>query len=237
MRLHKGKETVLIIPDVQIPFHHKDTFAFLEAIADIYEPTKVVCIGDSLDSNSLSRYHKDPEGYSAIDEYKKARKPMQELYSLFPETVEVASNHNARLVKKANEAGIPSVYLRELGEVMGAPATWKFVDKTEIDGVIYEHGDNFGGMYAARNAALTNMESTVIGHHHSYSGVHYIANQEKMIFGMNVGCLIDMDTYAFRYAKKYRFKPTLSAGIVDRGVPVVVPMLINSRGRWIKEIV
>jgi len=237
MRLNKGKETVLVIPDLQIPFHHKDSFNFLEALAGTYFPTKVVCIGDSLDSNALSRYHKDPEGYSAIAEYKAARKPMQELYSLFPDTIEVASNHNSRLVKKANEAGIPSVYLRELGEVMGAPKTWKFVTSTKIDGVVYEHGDAYGGMYAARNAALTNMESTVIGHHHSYAGIHYISNQSKMIFGMNVGCLIDMDTYAFKYAKKYRFKPTLCAGIVERGVPVVVPMILNNKGRWIREIV
>ena len=47
---------VLVISDMHLPFQHKDTFRFLQALKDKYKPSTVVCIGDECDKHSLS-YH------------------------------------------------------------------------------------------------------------------------------------------------------------------------------------
>jgi hypothetical protein len=109
-----------------------------------------------------------------------------------------------------------------------------WADHWEFDGIIYEHGDPFSGKDAAIKAAEQNMQSTVIGHVHSFAGIQYSANSKHLIFGFNVGCLIDKDAYAFAYAKKIKRKPILGCGIITNGIPQFIPMTLNSNGRWRK---
>jgi hypothetical protein len=236
MILNKGKEKVLVIPDLQIPFHHRDAFKFLDYVREKVKPTRVVCIGDSIDSHALSDYIHNPDGYSAGHEHKRAIKYLHELYAIFPEVVEVESNHNNRVFRKAYSAGIPKHFLKTYKEFMEAPKGWDFQPHIIIDEIMYEHGDSFNGQYAAKVAALANMRSTVIGHHHNTASIHYVSNKESMMFGMNVGCLIDNTAYAFEYNKKNKTQPTLSCGVVDEGVPILYPMLLNKKGRWIGKL-
>lgn len=233
MKLEQGKETVLIIPDLQIPFHHQDAFKFLEYIKHKVNPTKIVCIGDSIDSHALSDYIHNPDGYSAGHEHKTALLYLQELYSIFPSGIELDSNHNNRIFRRACSAGIPKVFLKSYKEFMNAPDNWEFMTHCIIDNIMYEHGDSFSGGMAAKTAAISNMRSTVIGHHHNTASIHYVANKERMLFGMNVGCLIDNESYAFEYNKKNKTQPTLTCGVVDKGVPSLYPLIINSKNRWV----
>lgn len=233
MKLAQGRETVLVIPDLQIPFHHPDAFKFLDYIRSKVEPTKIVCIGDSIDSHALSDYIHNPDGYSAGHEHESALDYLKDLYRIFPEGVELDSNHNNRVFRRACAAGIPKVFLKSYKEFMQAPEGWEFEQYIIIDGVMYEHGDSHSGGQAARSAALANMRSTVIGHHHNTAGISYVANKEVMLFGMNVGCLIDNEAYAFEYNKKNKTQPTLACGVVDKGVPILYPMILNNRSRWI----
>lgn len=233
MKLEQGKETVLIIPDLQIPFHHQDAFKFLEYIKHKVSPTKIICIGDSIDSHALSEYIHNPDGYSAGHEHKTALFYLQELYSIFPNGIELDSNHNNRIFRRACSAGIPKVFLKSYKEFMNAPDGWEFMSHCIIDNIMYEHGDSFSGNMAAKTAAISNMRSTVIGHHHNTASIHYVANKERMLFGMNVGCLIDNESYAFEYNKKNKTQPTLTCGVVDKGVPILYPLIINSKNRWV----
>ncbi|MGH3056462.1 MAG: hypothetical protein ACRDL7_15925 [Gaiellaceae bacterium] len=237
MKLFKGKERVLAISDKQIPFEHKDALEFVCAVRDAIEPTVTVNVGDEVDQMAMSRFDPDPEGDGPGVELRKALKHLRGWYAEFPEMLVCESNHTARVYKQAFLAGIPEAYLRTVPEWLDAPEGWVWANHWDIDGVRYEHGDAQGGQGAARNLAIRNRQSTVIGHHHSHGGVLYIANDDEMIFGMNVGCLIDMNSIAFRYAKMAANKPTLGVGIVIEGVPFFVPMLINGRGRWTGELV
>lgn len=237
MRLIPNKNRVLVIPDLQIPHQHPDALAFLLSVANTYCTTEVVNIGDSLDLTALSRFVRDPDGMSMGDEYKKSLPVLKELYKLFPVGTEVYSNHNGRLYDRAMEAGIPRAFIKNMQDLMNAPATWDFKWEKDIGGVKYVHGDGFGGQHPAREAAILNRMSTVIGHHHSGGGIYYVANNKEMLFGMNVGCLIDVTAYAFKYGKKSKFKPTLGCGVVIHGVPHFVPMLLDKKNRWIGEIV
>jgi len=232
MRLQKGKSRVLVISDMQEPFSHPDTLPFLDHVAIKYRTNRTVCIGDSLDNHCLGNWDQDPSGMGAKDEYDLAMKKLSKLYERFPVAIEVRSNHNDRLARKALKSGLPSVFIKDYREVMQYPKGWKYMEYCVIDGVMYEHGDSFGGMYAARNAAIHNGRSTAIGHFHSHGGVYYIATKERMIFGLNAGCLIDTEAYAFKYSKTMKFKPTLGCGVVLHGAAFFIPMMLKKNGRW-----
>lgn len=65
-----------------------------------------------------------------------------------------------------------------------------------------------------------------------------MANEYDVIFGLNVGCLIDRSAYVFDYGKGAKFKPTLGCGVVLYGVPKFVPMIVSGKQeRWIGEII
>lgn len=232
MKLSSDTARVLVIPDLQIPYEHPDALRFMQAVKRKLKPTDVVCIGDEVDQHRMARFDPDPEAPGAGDELREAKSRLRKWYRSFPDVMVCMSNHTARIYKKAFHAGIPEAYLRPINEWLGAPDTWRWADHWEIDGVRYEHGDAQGGMYAARNLALRNRQSTVIGHHHSHGGVWYMANHTEMLFALNVGCLIDPNSLAFKYAKHSAFKPTLGCGVVNEGIPSFIPMVIDQFGRW-----
>lgn len=224
--------TTLNISDLHCPFQHRDAFDFLDAVNTKYKPTNVVCAGDEADMHAVSDYDHNPDGYSAGDELKAARKELTKLYAIFPVVKSCVSNHTARPFRRAEKFGIPREFLRSYGEFLQAPVGWQWADKWEIDGVIYEHGEGVSGQNGAIKAATQNMQSTVIGHIHSFAGINYSANPKHLIFGMNVGWLGDKDAYAFAYGKNMRTKPVLSLGLVQDGIPILIPMQLKKGGRW-----
>ncbi len=234
MNLADGNKVVLVVPDMQAPFHHQDALPFLCHIRDTIKPTHVVCIGDSLDLNFASNYASDPDGLSASQEHELGMSFMKDFYKEFPEGVEVDSNHNDRIHRQAFGIGIPTRFILNMKDIMQAPDGWDFVDYTEIDGVRYEHGHRLpGGMYGFKRAVKDSMGSVVMGHHHAHAGIAYVATRTRMEFGMNVGCLIEPSAYAFKYAKGNVNQATLSAGAVINRTPYLFPMKLDKKGRWI----
>ena len=232
MHLKPGKETVMIIPDLQCPFEHPDALAFACWARDKYNPTIIVNIGDEIDMHALSDYDHDPDGLSAGDELKKAIKHLSGWYREFPVTNVCTSNHTARIFRRAFKYGIPRAYLRDYADFMKAPEGWQWEDSFEIDGVLYIHGEGFSGATGATKAAHAFMQPTVIGHLHSHAGIQYYANKKELIYGFNTGCLIDVNAYAFNYGKLYPIKPVLGIGLVVKGVPQFIPMLLDEKGMW-----
>jgi hypothetical protein len=228
--------TGLIIPDLHFPFHHQDTFDFLSYLKERYQPDSVICLGDEVDFHTLSRWTSDPDGFSTGHEYAQALVCLDSLYKLFPIVKTCTSNHTVRPYKKAADAGIPAIMLKGYKELLMAPETWEWADRWVIDDVIYEHGEGLSGQNGAITAARQNMMSTAIGHIHSFAGVTYLASHDRMIFGFNVGCLIDRHKYAFAYGKKLRNKPIIGAGIMRYGIPYFIPMRMDGRERWIGKI-
>jgi predicted phosphodiesterase len=235
MRLHRGKDVVLVISDLHIPFQHPDAMYFLEDLKRLVRPTVVVGIGDSLDSHAMSRFVHDPDGMGAGDEIAKALEVFKRLFEIFPNVIEVESSHNDRGYRRAFDAGLPTAVLKPYRDMIHAPAGWTFEENAIIDNVLYEHGMAYGGKSAIEKAVLSNRMSVVMGHHHSMAGIHYFANRYETLFGMCVGCLIDLKQYAFNYAKKIAAKPILSCGVVVNGVPSLYPMFLDDNNRWTGE--
>lgn len=231
------RSVVLSWPDSHIPFEHKDAYSFLSHVKKLYKPTTIVCLGDLEDWHGISFHDKDPDGYSAGHEYLELKKRIRPYFELFPKVLVCTSNHGSLPFRKAFAYGLPSQLLKSYKDILEAPDGWQWADHWVVDGVIYEHGDPFTGRDAAIKAATQNMQSTVIGHVHSFAGIQYSANSKHLIYGFNSGCLIDKDRYAFAYAKKYKQKPILGCGIITNGIPTFIPMILNKSSRWIGRLV
>lgn len=237
MRLQTGKSNVLVISDLQIPYEHPQALDFIQEVENTFLIDTFLCIGDEVDQHCISRFDADPAALGAGPELQLAKRRLRKWYDAYPDMLVCMSNHTQRVYNNAFHAGIPEEYLRPVNEWLDAPEGWTWEEFFIIDGVKYEHGDAQGGMYAARNLAVRNRRSTVIGHHHSHGGVFYIANDDEMIFGMNTGCLVDQKSLAFKYAKNSAFKPTLGCGVVMEGVPYFIPMLLKKNGRWTGRVI
>lgn len=214
---------VLIIPDLQAPYHHKDAVRFLGQVKKDIKPDLIVCAGDELDQYTLSKYPKDPDADSAGLEYKKAMDVWAQIYELFPKALAVTSNHVERVAKRAVESGIPQAYLRSVKEFMQAPDGWEWKDHWIVDGIRYEHGERAGGLTGLRNLVIANMRSTVIGHQHECPGTTYVSNGDRILWGLNVGSLVSQNSVGLSYTKKNRHKPVLGCGVILEGVPCFLP--------------
>lgn len=232
----KSKIVTLAIGDMHHPFAHPDTLPFLQAIRKKYKPTDIVCMGDEVDQASLSQYDKDPDGLSPGAELALAIERLQPFYKEFPVLKVCESNHTVRVYKQAFRAGIPEAFLKSYREWLQAPKGWQWSARWEVGGVLFEHGEPGTGPLAAVKAAQSNMQSTVIGHVHSYAGISQVANFRDKVFGMNVGCLIGVDAYAFKYMKLNRSKPILAAGIIDDGEPQLIHMKLDKHQRWVGKL-
>jgi Calcineurin-like phosphoesterase len=208
---------VLAIPDTHAPYHHKDIIKFLSSVKKEFKPDVVVHLGDEADFEPLGFHGKNPDMPSAKDDYYSALEHLGELYKLFPDVLVCHSNHTSRPYRVAFAAGLPSQMVKTYAELLRAPKGWSWHDRIIINNVCYIHGDPKSGANATRAWMNENRMSTVHGHIHGHGGVCYSASPFKQIFGMNAGCLIDLEAIAFKYGAKYANKGTLGCGIIRGG--------------------
>ena len=229
--------TIMVISDTHFPNGHQDVFPFLKEVKRIYSPDKVVHIGDEVDKHSLSFHDSDPDLMSAGDELSAAIEDLRPLYKLFPEVDLLESNHGSLVYRKAKHHGIPVRYIRDYGDVLEAPKGWKWHSSLKLrsgdNDILFRHQFKKNGL----QAALMENCCTVQGHFHTDATVAYGANSYKLLWGMTVGCLIDDDSLAFSYNKTDMKRPILSIGLIIDGHAMILPMVLDSNGRWIGKLV
>ena len=229
-----GTKTVLVISDTQSPYEHPDTLAFLAAVKRKYKPNKVVHIGDLVDAYQLGEYVRDPDAPNMREDLGRIQVFIKALGKMFPKMDIIRGNHERRLHRAFARAGISDVFMRDWGDVLDTPSAWRWHDEIEIDGILYQHGDETGagGQAQAVKRCELNGRCTVAGHHHTNASIHFFANREVLLWGMHVGSLIDFKTMAFAYARKQLRKPIISIGLVIDKIPLLIPMELDSEGRW-----
>jgi len=216
----------LVISDMHAPLQHPDTLDFLSDTYKRFKCNHVVCVGDEIDFHNLSQWPKEHDAPGPDDEFSQAMDFMLHIYKLFPKVDVCVSNHTSRVYRTAHRAGLSDRYMKDYSEWMAAPPGWHWKERYIIDNVLYFHGDGYSGEKGHINAARDSHISTVIGHLHGHAGVHYITGAIDRIFALNVGCLIDVDAYGFRYGKHSRVKPSLGCGVVVEGKEAYfVPLL------------
>lgn len=230
----RSGKNVGIIGDTHEPFCQPGYREFCYETFNRFGCSEIVHIGDEVDNAALSYHESELAMPNAVQEAEQAQAAMEEWYKMFPDVKVCVGNHSALPFRQATTAGIPNRYLKTYEEIWNAPKGWKWEMEWEIDNVLYTHGTGSSGVSGARNRAIANRQSTVVGHSHSFGGVNYMASRNDIIFGMNVGCGIDTDHMAFAYGKNFPKKPTLGCGVVLDGgkVAIFVPMPLGTKYTW-----
>jgi len=227
------KVNTLVISDPHIPAEHPNAIKFCQDIAKKYNTKRVVFIGDLLDNHCVSSHPKNCQyQISPKQEYLIQCKRISAWYRAFPKATVIYGNHDERIYKLAAVNGIIKERLVDFSKLYNTPG-WDWRPNAVLGGVYYVHGHGSGGgtVSPALSAAVSRGQSVVMGHYHSIAGVLYSAGPTRLIFGMNVGCLVDHDHPAMEYDKKREIKkPIVSIGVVveDR-YGLVIPMDLSKK--------
>ena len=229
--------SVLVISDLHIPYHHQDAFEFLKALKKKYKPDLIVNIGDELDHHAISMHEHNPDLMSAGDELKQSKEYVRDLEKIFPEMTLVHSNHSSLVYRRALKYGLPKDYLKSYNEFLGVGEGWKWVDDYTVtlsDGsrCFFTHGISADVLKVAAQYGM----NTVQGHFHTKFSIGYFSNPDALIWGMQVGCLINQNSMAFDYAKNFKSRFIVGCGMIIDGQPKLMPMVLDKDGRWNKTI-
>ena len=216
----KKENRILAIGDLHEPFcldeylqHCVDTYAK-------YNCNRVVFIGDVIDNHYSSYHETDADGMGGGQELELAIKKLKRWRKAFPVADVTIGNHDRIIMRKAQTSAVPKKWIKEYKDVLEVPK-WNFVDRVVYDNVQYIHGE--GG--TARTKCRADMMSTVQGHLHTQAYCEWYVGQNFKIFGMQLGCGIDHDSYAMAYAKRGK-KPAIGCGVVIGG-QVAINELMN----------
>lgn len=208
------QEVVGIIGDTHFPFVHPNYLQFLKDTFKQYGVTRIVHIGDMVDNSAISRHQTPTCAMDATTEYYQARECIKQYAEAFPELTYTLGNHSMIPTRQAATLGIPKEFIKGTEELWGFPKGWKAVERIVIDNVLYEHGMGYSGKTGALDKAINAMQSCVIGHAHSAAGCLYKSNTKHLIFGLNAGCGVSVNAYAFEYGKYNKNREVLGCGIV-----------------------
>jgi len=213
---------VLVIGDLHSPWILSGYLEFCLEQQKKFDCGTVVFIGDILDNQASSFNDSNPDLPSAGDELTQAIVKLQPWFKAFPKAYITDGNHDLIFKRKAFSGGLSSRTVRTVKDIIGAPDTWSFVDHVVLNGVFYTHGTK-GNAY---KKAISDGISTVQGHLHTDSFVHYHLGRRQFLFGMQVGCGIDAKQMAFDYAKPNLAMAVMSCWVVlEWGtLPIVLPM-------------
>ena len=213
---------ILIISDMHLPYTVKGVIPFLQGLKDKYQPTRIVCVGDEIDYHANSFHDSDPDLMSAGYELKSALETISVLYGMFPKMDLLESNHGSMIHRKAKHHGIPRHHIKSYNEVLGVGEGWKWHDDLTLvmpDGnpVYFHHGKTADGIKMSQALGM----SCVQGHHHNEFSTRYWANSLGLYFSLQVGCLIDDDSYAFAYNNVNLKRPIIGCALIVDGIPVL----------------
>ena len=211
-------KNTLIIGDTHIPYEHKGYLSFCQRVRDKYSCENIYHIGDIVDNHTISFHGKDPNGLGAHYEYELSLKRMRKWYAAFPRVKLCYGNHDELVRRRAVAHEIPDEYVKTFREIWSLPKKWQVEFQYQENGIKFMHGTGFSGIYPHANAVRHNRQSIVMGHCHSVAGVHWLASDHDLVFGMAVGCGIDHEAYAFNYGRDFARKVVLGCGVItDNG--------------------
>jgi predicted phosphodiesterase len=232
----RSAKNIGIIGDTHEPFCHPDYLNFCYEIFNYFQCKHIVHIGDEVDNHAISYHEKDPDGHSAGKETEMAQEALYRWYAAFDKVKVCIGNHSALPYRKAHTHGIPKKFIKSYNEIWDAPKGWEWADEWEIYDTLITHGTGSAGQNGAIKRAIQNRQSTAIGHIHSHGGVNYSSSRNDIIYGLNVGCGIDIKAYAMAYSKPFPQRPTLGCGLIlDEGrTGLFFPMDLGRKYKFIR---
>ena len=203
---------VLVIGDLHEPFCLDGYLDFCIEQKEKFNCNRIVFIGDVIDNHFSSYHETDANGLGGSDELEFAIKKIARWRDDFPVATVIIGNHDRIIMRKAQTSAVPTKWIREYKDVLEVDQ-WDFVDRLVIDDVQYIHGE----AGTARTKCKADMMSTVQGHLHTQAYTEWVVGQKFKVFGTQVGCGIDHNSYAMAYAKRGK-KPAIGCVVIlDEG--------------------
>ena len=222
-----------IISDTHFPFEHPDTFSFLQAIKDEYKPRSWIHVGDEVDYHAISFHESDPDLPSPGDELFQARQRIEKLSEIVPTLKLLESNHGSLVMRRQRTSGLSSSVFKTYHQILGAPRGWSWHHHLVLTlpnkSKVYCHH----GLSKAHGGASSRLGMhSVEGHFHTEFGAIYRNNGLSNLWSLKVGCLVDQNSIAFRYAKNNMWHFVIGCAVVVDGHPVLLKMKTDKFGRW-----
>jgi hypothetical protein len=230
-------DKILCVSDTHFPYHHPDTFRFLEKLKKTYKPDTVIHIGDEMDWHSINVSHViNPDLPSPADELLAGQSLCKQLEKIFPKMTLLESNHGSMVLRRAMAKGMSKWFIKDYNEILDVGSGWRWTERhmleTSKGRIVFAHQFCKDIAKACRETSM----SCVQGHFHTVSEVKYVGNDFHLNWGMTLGCLIDKKSLAMAYMKVNLAKPILSCGVITHGVPYLVPMILKNNGSWDNNI-
>lgn len=211
-----------IIGDLHIPFNLEGYLEFCINTFNEWECDTFVQIGDLIDHHALSFHDSEPMLKGINGELLDAREMLAPWKKAFPKLKICNGNHDLIPARQLKKLGMDSeVWLRPLAEVYEFPKGWELIDTVTIDGVLYHHGYTACGVNGFRNDSIKRMCRTVSGHAHGNAGISATASDHRLVWGMAVGCGVDVKSMAMAYGKHFLQKPVIACGVVADSSPYI----------------
>lgn len=213
-------DNVLVIGDLHEPFCLEEYLYFCREIQERDNCGTVVFIGDVIDNHYSSYHESETQTLGPNEEFEVAKAKLARWYKVFPEAYVTIGNHDRIVHRKAKSAGLADKWVVDYSTALETPG-WKFVHEVVVCGVNYNHGE--GG--TARSRMKNELCPQVQGHLHSQFYIDYNVGSNHKVFGMQVGCGIDREAFAFAYGKNGP-KPIIGCGTVTESgmLPCLYPM-------------
>ncbi len=202
------ESNVLVIGDLHEPFCLEGYLEFCLDTYHHYKCTDVIFIGDIIDNHYSSYHETDADGLGGGDELELAVRKIAHWYKAFPKAKVLIGNHDRMIMRKAQTSAIPSKWIKSYQDVLEVP-NWEFLERYVLNDVQYIHGE----AGTARTKCRADMMNTVQGHLHTNCYTEHYVGAKYRIFGMQVGCGIDHESYAMAYAKAGK-KPAIACGVI-----------------------
>jgi predicted phosphodiesterase len=221
----KKYHKILVLPDMHAPWVNMKALKQAHQWYKSHKPDLVVCLGDITDQKIWSRWPKDVDDASPTDEFLAAKKCLEQVYKMFPKMTIIRGNHDTRILSKAIEAGLPSQMFNDIDAVFNFKGwTWvpqndKLIINTNRGPILFVHGDEQGGTVVQKSRILG--MSVIQGHTHKVS-ITYTTTLKGTIFGAEMGCIMDTQSKAAKYAAANPVGSSVGFGVVKYGVPYFI---------------
>lgn len=241
-KINASGKKVLVISDLHIPYHVADSMRFLYEIKKKYKPDIVLSVGDIFDNHAISFHPSNHDLFSAGHELEQCIELIHQkkygLATMFPNLLILSSNHDDLYARKIKVNGLPIKVLKELKEIYDTPG-WNWYEKIilkvkNFEEVYCVHGQSSNGLKLANHLGCSALQ----GHFHTAQNISYSTNtvSNKRRWSMQVGCLVGSGL-AFEYNKLQLARPELGVGWINQeGLPTLIPMILNDKGRWIGKL-
>ncbi len=114
------------------------------------------------------------------------------------------------------------------------PEGWVMTKKLIINNEIlclhdYGNPNNIKNVYR-------DIMSIITAHRHGTSFIKHVRAGNRNLFRMSVGCLVNETSKQMSYHKSEFEQFVFSVGALVGGIPILIPLKTNSKGRWVGHL-